>query len=118
MNPVIGLSLGRIAVGTLAVANPDLAAKAFQLDAAANPQLSYVTRLFGIREIALGLVTLLVRGKTRRNVALVGIAVDAGDAATGYLGMKGGTISKRTAFTLIGPAVGAVGSGLRGLRQK
>jgi hypothetical protein len=117
MNPVIGLSLGRIAVGTLAVANPDLAAKAFQLDAAANPQLSYVTRLFGIREIALGLVTLLARGTTRRNLAVVGIVVDTGDAATGYLGMKDGTISRKTAFTLIGPAVGAIASGLSGLRR-
>jgi hypothetical protein len=117
MNPVIGLSLGRIAVGTLAVANPDLVAKTLQLDASANPQLSYVTRLFGTREIALGLVTLLARGKNRRNLTVAGILVDAADGAIGYVGMKDGTVSKRTAFTLIGPAIGAVGSGLSGLRK-
>jgi hypothetical protein len=117
MNPVIGLSLGRVAVGTVALANPDLAAKALQLDASANPQLSYVTRLFGTREIAIGLVTVLARGKTRRNLVIAGILVDAADAATGYLGVKDGTISKKSAFTLIGPAIGAIGSGLSGLRK-
>jgi len=106
VNPVIGLSLGRVAVGSVALANPDLAAKLFQLDPATNPQLLYLTRLFGSREIALGLVTLLARDKTRRNLVLAGILVDAADAATGYLAMQEGTVSKKTAFTLIGPAVG------------
>jgi hypothetical protein len=117
MNPVIGLSLGRIAIGTVALANPNLAAKAFQLDASANPQLSYVTRLFGSREIAIGLVTVLARGSSRRNLVVAGILIDAADAATGYVGMKDGTISKKTAFTLMAPAVGAVASGLAGRRK-
>jgi hypothetical protein len=117
MNPVIGLSLGRIAFGAVAVAKPDVAAKAFRLDVAANPQLSYLHRLVGTREIVIGVATLLARGSTRRNLLLGGILVDGADAATGYLGMKDGTISKRTAFTLIGPALGAVGSGLAGLRK-
>ena len=42
MNPVIGLSLGRIAVGALALASPDVAAKLFQLDPTTNPQVPYV----------------------------------------------------------------------------
>jgi hypothetical protein len=117
MNPVIGLSLGRIAVGAVAVANPDLAARLFQLDTANNPQLPYVTRLFGVREIAIGAVTVLARGTSRRNLTVAGILVDAGDAATGYLALKDGTISRKTAFTLIGPAVGALGSGVSGLRR-
>jgi Domain of unknown function (DUF4267) len=116
MNPVIGLSLGRIAFGTVAVANPDLAAKAFGLDPA-DSQLSFVTRLFGVREIAIGLATVTASGSARRNLVIAGVLVDAADAATGYLGMKDGTISKKTALTLIGPAVGAVASGLAGLRK-
>ncbi len=118
MNPVIGLSLGRVAVGSVALANPDLAAKLFQLDPATNPQLPYLTRLFGSREIALGLVTLLARDTSRRGVVAVGILVDAADAATGYLAMQEGTVSKKTALTLIAPAVGAVGSGLSALFRR
>ena len=118
MNPVIGLSLGRVAVGTVALANPDLAAKLFQLDPATNPQLPYLTRLFGSREIALGLITLLARGKAQRNIVVAGILVDAADAATGYLAMQEGSVSKKTAFTLIGPALGAIGSGVSSLFRR
>lgn len=115
MNPVIGLSLGRIAVGSAAVASPELAARMFQLDPVTNPQVPYVTRLFGSREVALGLATLMARGKARRGLIGLGVLVDAADAATGYLAMQDGSVSRRTAMTLIAPAVGAVGSGLVGM---
>lgn len=118
MNPLLGLSLGRIAVGSLAVANPDMAAKTFQLDATSNPQVPYVLRLFGAREIALGLVTLFAGGKTRRGVIAVGVAVDAADAATAYLALQDGTVTKKTAYTLLAPAVGAVASGLLALVKR
>ena len=118
MNPVIGLSFGRIAVGAAAVANPHVAARMFQLDPVSNPQVSYMTRLFGSREIALGLVTLAVRGKGRRGVIGLGVAVDLVDAATGYLAMRDGTVSRKTALTLIGPAVGATASGVAGLLRR
>jgi hypothetical protein len=102
----------------VALAKPELAAKTFQLDPVSNPQVPYVLRLFGSREIALGLLTLLVRGKTRRGVIGLGVAIDAADAATGYFAMKDGSVSKKTAYTLIGPAVGAVGSGLIALVKR
>jgi hypothetical protein len=118
MNPVIGLSLGRIAVGTAAIANPQAAARIFQLDPVTNPQVPYVTRLFGSREIALGVATLIARGKTQRAMIGLGILVDAADAGTGYLAMQDGSVSRKTAMTLIAPAVGAVGSGLIGLLKR
>jgi len=118
MNPVIGLSLGRVAVGAVAVANPDAAARMFQLDPVGNPQLGYVTRLFGIREVALGLSTLMARGRGRTAMVGLGILVDAGDGATGFLAMQDGTVSRKTALTLIGPAAGAVASGLVALVRR
>lgn len=118
MNPVIGLSLGRIAVGAAAVANPELAARTFQLDPVSNRQVPYVLRLFGAREIALGLITLFAGGKTRRGVIAVGVGVDAADAATAYLAMQEGSVSKRTAYTLLAPAAGAVVSGLLALAKR
>jgi hypothetical protein len=118
MNPVTGLSVGRIAVGATAVANPQLAARMFQLDPTANPQLPYTMRLFGSREVALGLITLVARGKARRAVIGAGVLVDVADAATGYLAMQDGSVSRKTAMTLIGPALGAVGSGVLGLLRR
>ena len=118
MNPVTGLSLGRIAVGVAAVANPHLAAKSLQLDPVGNPQVPYVTRLFGIREIAIGLLTLTASGKAQRGVIGVGVLVDAGDAATAYLAMQDGTVSRKTALTLLGPAVGATASGVIGMLKR
>lgn len=115
MNPVTGLSLGRVAIGAVALGNPALAGKLFQLDVEANPQLPYLARLFGSREVALGLLTLLSSGKTRRNLVLVGLAVDAADAATGYLGIQDGSVSRTTGLALVGPAVGAMVAGARGL---
>ena len=39
MNPVTGLSLGRIAVGAVALADPRLGGRLLNLDTRANPQL-------------------------------------------------------------------------------
>ena len=118
MNPVNGLSLGRIAVGATALANPQAAARILQLDPVTNPQVPYVVRLFGSREIAIGVVTLLARGKAQRGVIGLGILVDGADAATAYLAMQDGSVSRKTAMTLIGPAIGAVGSGVIGLLKR
>jgi hypothetical protein len=116
VNPVTGLSLGRIAVGVLSFARPEVAAGLFGIDVKANPQGPYLARLFGSREIALGLATLLATGTARRNLVLAGIGVDLGDAATGLLGIQDKSVSPRTGAMLAVPALGAVVSGLGGLR--
>jgi hypothetical protein len=118
MNPVTGLSLGRIAVGLLSFLRPALAAKLFGLDVDNNPQGPYLARLFGSREVALGAATLLARGKTRRNLVVAGIGVDLADAATGVLGIQDKSVPVRTGAMLVAPAIGAVLSGVAGLRAK
>lgn len=117
MNPVIGLSLGRMAVGVVALARPDVAAKMLQLDTAANPQLPYLTRLFGSREVAIGLVTLLSRGSARRNLTAAGMLVDGADAAVAYVALRDGTVSRKAAVSMMVPALGAVGSAVAALRR-
>ena len=117
MNPVTGLSLGRIAIGVVALASPPLAGRLFRLDTAANPQLPYLARMFGSREIALGAVTLLASGTTRRNLVAAGIAVDAADAVAGVLAARDGYVSKPTGGFLTAPAVAAVAAGIAGLRS-
>jgi len=116
MNPVTGLSLGRIAVGAVALADPRLAGKLFQLDTAGNPQLPFLARLFGSREIALGAATLLARGGTRRNLVLLGVLVDAADAGAGYAAIQDRSVPAPAAAPFIAVAAGAVLSGLLGLR--
>ena len=114
MNPVLGLSLGRIAVGALSFAQPAVAAKMFGLDIDNNPQGPYLARLFGSREIALGAATLLARGKTRRNLVLAGIGVDLADAAAAWLAGEARTVDRTTAALLTAPAVAAVVAGVVG----
>jgi len=115
MNPVTLLSLGRIAVGVASIAKPDLVAKQMVGQAEGPPVL---TQWFGNREIALGLVTLLARGGNRRTLVLAGMAVDAADAGTAYSAMNNGSLQKKLAVPAIAVAVGAVLSGLLGLRVK
>jgi hypothetical protein len=117
VNPVIGLSLGRIAVGVVSFARPGLAARMLGVDLESNPQSPYLARLFGSREIAIGTATLLSRGATRRNLVMAGIGVDLADAVTGALGIQDKTVSRRTGAMIIAPAVGAVLSGFAGLRR-
>lgn len=115
MNPVTGLSLGRIVIGILALASPALAGKLFRLDTESNPQLSYLSRMFGSREIAVGALTLAASGSTRRNLVLAGIAIDGADAAAGYLAGKEGVVTKQTSAFLTAPAIAAVAAGASAL---
>lgn len=106
MNPVIGLSLGRIAIGVASIAQP---ARVSALLAPSSPASSpLMTQWFGTREVALGLVTLLSSGSARRNLVLTGMLVDAGDAGTAYLGLKNGTLPRQIGWGAVSVAVGAV----------
>jgi hypothetical protein len=115
MNPVNGLALGRIAIGLTALASPDLAGKLFRLDVARNPQLPYMSRLFGSREVALGALTLIAKGKARRRLVALGMAVDGADAFAGYDAMRTGSVPQSVGVFLTGPALGAVLTGAVGL---
>ena len=115
MNPVTGLALGRIAIGATALASPDLAGKLFRLDLGRNPQLPYMSRMFGSREIALGAITLLAKGSARRKLVALGIAVDGADAFAGYDAMRTGSVNQSVGVGLVLPAVGAIAAGAVGL---
>ena len=114
MNTVTGLALGRIAVGVASLAKPDLVAPS--MGQGTNAPL--LTQWFGSREIALGALTLVSGGSARRNLVLVGMAVDAADAATTYAAIEAKVLDKKLGRPLIAVAIGAVISGLFGLRVK
>ena len=115
MNPVTGLSLGRVVIGFISLLSPPLAGKMFLLDVDNNPQLPFLARMFGSREIALGALTLASSGTTRRNLLVAGIAVDAADAVAGQLAGREGSVSRTTGTLLSLAAVGAVGAGVVGV---
>ena len=48
------IAIGRIAVGAGAWLAPNLSGRLFGLDPEGNPQASYLGRLFGARDVALG----------------------------------------------------------------
>lgn len=118
MNPVTGLSLGRIAIGIGALASPDLASKLFRLDGPGNPQLPYMTRMFGSREIALGAATLVSKGAARKQLIALGIAVDGADAFAGLDAFRAGSVDKQTSIGLTVPAVAAVVAGIIGFLRR
>ena len=115
MNPVNGLALGRIAIGITALASPELAGKLFRLDVARNPQLPYMSRMFGSREIALGAITLVAKGTARRRLVALGMAVDGADAFAGYDALRSGSVSQSVGVFLTAPALAAVAAGAVGL---
>lgn len=115
MDPVTGLSLGRIGIGVVSIGSPALAARMFGLDVTTNPQLPMMTRLFGVREIALGAATLTAKGSARRNLVLAGVAVDAGDAACGVIGVGNQEVGKLSGGMLTAVALGAAATGVAGL---
>jgi hypothetical protein len=115
---VTGLALGRIAVGVVSVARPAVAATMLGVNGATNPQAPYLTRLFGVREIGIGAATLLSRGPARRTLVLAGIAVDGGDAMTGVLAIRDGSVSARQGAVLAATGAGAVLAGVAGLRAR
>ena len=104
MDNLTGLSLGRIALGGLAWAAPTLGLKSLTFEG--KPQASYLFRLFGARDVALGVLTLMAPPSQRLALVKAGIAVDAADAGAGLLALRGGAVSKPMGVALT--AVGAV----------
>ena len=102
MDNLTGLSLGRIALGVAAWAAPERGRKALAFE---GPQVSYLFRLFGVRDIALGALTLVAPPSQRPALVRAGIAVDAADAAAGLLALRGKAVS-----TPVGVALTAVGA--------
>lgn len=118
MNPIIGLSIGRIVIGLLFFMRPDLAARMLGQDLERNPDLALGARFFGSRDAALGAATLLAKGTARRNLVVAGMAVDAADAGAAVLGFKDKSVKPVPAAMLAGLALMAVGQGFVALRKK
>jgi hypothetical protein len=79
------IAVARIAVGSGTWLAPNLSGRLFGLDPEGNPQLPYVGRLFGARDVALGAGALRSSRKNKDAWLTAGLACDAADVAAGVL---------------------------------
>src|SRR3712207_6110558 len=97
MDNATSLSLARIAFGAAAYAVPERSLKTVMLDHT-HPEAPYLLRIFGIRDVALGVATLLARPEHKAAFVTMGLLCDAGDAGAGALALRAKAVK---------PAVGA-----------
>lgn len=91
------IAIGRIAVGSGAWLTPNLSGRLFGLDPEGNPQLPYVGRLFGARDVVLGAGVLRSPRKHKDAWVTAGMACDVADAAAGVLAGARGQLSLSSA---------------------
>ncbi len=116
INQRTSLPLGRIAIGAATFAAPELIGSLFGFQPGADGAAAFMARLFGIRDVALGIGTLLSSGEAQDLWWRLGILCDAGDAATGWLAIRDGA-PKRGPVMTMAVALGAVGAGLSAARS-
>jgi hypothetical protein len=89
---VRNISILRIAIGVTSWLAPRLAGRLFGLDPVRNPQSAYLARLFGVRDIALGVGALQSSGAARRQWLQLGMACDGADVLAGIAGKRDGSL--------------------------
>jgi hypothetical protein len=113
---VTALSAQRVVVGLVAWLFPQLAGRLFGLNPAGNPQLPYVGRLFGIRDVVLGLGTASSAGEAQNAWLRAGLLCDVADFAAGLLARRNDEIGPVTAVLVSAPALAGTAMGLMALR--
>lgn len=103
----------RLLVGGATFLAPGLAARLLRLDGP-GPQSAYWARLFGVRDVALGVAALRTTGTARAEVIGLTAACDAVDAASALLARRAGFPATATTLaTLTAITAGAVAAGAR-----
>ena len=93
------------------------------IDARANPALAYALRLFGVRDVLMGVLIMAPQGDARDQQLYIGVAIDLIDVvASGVAGLTGQT-SKRSGILccsagLVGALLGAASLGKGPLSRK
>lgn len=108
------MAAARVGAGALTWVNPELSAKAFGIR---GEQSEYTARLFGSRDVALGLAVLSPNRAVRRNALRMGILIDAFDCAAGVMESKRGKLTPVGSALLVGGAAAFVVLGAIALRE-
>ena len=117
MDNVTSLSLGRIVIGAAAYAAPELSLRAMMLDHTHRESPLFV-RLFGVRDLAIGVATLLAKPQHRRAMLAIGMLVDAGDAGAGYLALRSGALKPAVGIAVTAAGASAVLVGAAAIAQQ
>src|SRR3954453_12892700 len=117
MNPISVLAGLRATIGVGAYLAPNLTGRLFGLDPAGNPQATFLARLFGVRDLALGAGTLNSDGDARRQWIQLGMVCDLADAGAAYLAGRNGTLPRPAAVLAGGTALSAVAMGAAALAR-
>jgi hypothetical protein len=114
---VNAIAISRIAVGAGTWLAPSLAGRLFGLDPEGNPQLPYVGRLFGARDVALGAGALRSSRKLKDAWLTAGLACDAADVAAGVLAGARGQLPASAAALVTATAAAFAAAGVWLLQQ-
>jgi hypothetical protein len=109
------MALGRIGAGALSWANPPLSAKVFGIKGESS---DYVGRLFGIRDVVLGLGVMSRNPTIRKATLRAGMLIDTFDTAAGVLEAKQGKLTPAGTVLLIGGAASFIALGAIALSQE
>jgi len=113
----------RFIVGAISWFFPAVMTRMMLIDARTNPALAYALRLFGVRDVLMGVLILAPQGDAREQQLCIGVAIDLIDViASGIAGFTGQT-SKRSGILccsagLIGASLGAASLGKGPLSRK
>jgi len=101
------IALMRIAIGVISYLAPRLGGRLFGLDVSGNPQAPYLARLFGVRDLALGVGALQSSGTAQKQWLQFGMACDIADAFAALFGRRDGTLPVPATLLVGGAAVAA-----------
>ena len=104
----LGLAAGRTAAGLGAWVAPRIAAQVIGAGRGAGPSLSLALRLFGARDLAIGVAYLTAGAAERDRWLRIGMAVDAADALAAALAARSGAVDRRAAAAVVSTALAAV----------
>lgn len=113
------LAWGRVGAGASMVVRPTALPQLMGADSATATRVGYAVQMLGIRDLALGVGTLVaLRGQDRRAARTwltMGVVCDAVDALAVGGAMVRGRVSKASAAGVIAVALGAVAIGVSAL---
>lgn len=103
----------RLGLGAMWLA-PRMGAKLFGLDPQDQPSVTFMTRIFAVRDAALGAAMLQAEGDAADRLVDLGLMVDGADLAAAVMAGARKEIGLRTTFLVGGAAGGAFVLGLLG----
>jgi hypothetical protein len=113
----------RFIIGAISWFLPGAMARLMQIDVKANPALPYALRLFGVRDVLMGMLILAPQGKPLNQQLSIGVAIDLIDVTASAIAGFTGQTSKRAAIVccsaaLIGASLGTASLGKGPLSRK